>query len=717
MIRSASSLLVLTGLVLLAAIIAAGCAGSVVTPATGDIKKFSSADEIRDYIENNTALAGAEDMYYTGGMVGRDTILRGDVGVPQAAVAESSAKGMTVPASAGWAGGSADHSITNVQVAGVDEPDFVKNDGKYIYVITGQTLAIVDAYPATSASVISRTEIEDTPRDIFIDGNRLVLFVTGTADTDTTSAGSSSGIVMEKSMPYYYRNSMPVTHAVFYDISDRAHPKVLKDFTIDGDYIDARLIGSNLYLVTREQVYTYRMDQITVPAIREGTKTVIAPDVYYFDNPERQYAFTTISSFDTQGAREKEAKTYLVGTGNLMYVSENAMYITYQKYHNVYRTMRSGMAIDIDEDISGSGSSSSGSAMPVLWEDFNRMSESRKQEYIAEMKNAEQEKIAKKEIDQTTTVIHKIAISNGAITYNARGDVPGILESQFSMDEYKNNLRVATTSNVYTNRGSFEYNNVYVLDSGMKTIGSLTHIAEQEKIYSTRFIGDRLYMVTFKRVDPFFVIDLANPTAPKILGKLKIPGYSDYLHPYDATHIIGVGKETGTNDWGGVSTKGIKLALFDVSDVEHPTQIDKVEIGDAGSDSAALSDHKAFLFDKAKNLLVIPARVVRTTDVDGKYNASSPNIWYGAYVFGLTPETGFVLRGTVEHGTGSNTYYWYGSSQNEVKRSLYIGDVLYTLSTKKILANSLSNINTTITTINLPGGDDVLYPVMKGLPE
>ena len=191
----------------------------------------------------------------------------------------------------------------------------------------------------------------------------------------------------------------------------------------------------------------------------------------------------------------------------------------------------------------------------------------------------------------------------------------------------------------------------------MKTIGSLTHIAEQEKIYSTRFIGDRLYMVTFKRIDPFFVIDLATPTAPKILGKLKIPGYSDYLHPYDATHIIGVGKETGTNDWGGVSTKGIKLALFDVSDVEHPTQIDKVEIGDAGSDSAALSDHKAFLFDKSKNLLVIPARVVKNdVTVTDKYGTTQPNIWYGAYVFGLTPETGFVLKGTVEHGTGSDRY-------------------------------------------------------------
>jgi inhibitor of cysteine peptidase len=719
MTRSASLLLVLTGLVLLSAIIAAGCTGSVVTPATGDIKKFSSTDEIRDYIRNNTALAGADDYEYaTSGVWAQDAAMPVPVGTsaPRAALAESVvAKG--VSQSTGSVG-SADHSTTNVQVTGVDEPDFVKNDGRYIYVITGQTLAIVDAYPATSASVISRTEIEDTPRDIFIDGNRLVLFVTGTEDTDTSVSGNNGITAKRIAMEYYpYRSSLPVTHAVFYDISDRAHPEVLKDYTIDGDYIDARLIGSNMYLVTREQVYTYDMDRITVPAVREGTKTVIAPDVYYFDNPERQYAFTTISSFDTSSAKEKEAKTYLVGSSNLLYVSENAMYITYQKYHNIYRTMQAEPMLAIDDvQSSGAGISSPGIAAPVLWENFNKMSETEKQAYIADMKNKQQESIRNKESDQTTTAIHKIAISNGAITYIARGDVPGILESQFSMDEYRNNLRIATTSSVYTTKGSYEYNNVYVLDSGMKTIGSLTHIAEQEKIYSTRFIGDRLYMVTFRRVDPFFVIDLSSPTSPKILGKLKIPGYSDYLHPYDATHIIGIGKETGTNDWGGVSTRGLKLALFDVSDVANPKQIDKVEIGDSGTDSAALSDHKAFLFDKEKNLLVIPVRVVKNqAPVTDTKNANTPDIWYGAYVFGVTPGTGFTLRGTVEHGTGSDQYYWYGSSQNEVKRSLYIGDVLYTLSSKKILANSLADINTTITTINLPGADNVLYPVMRGV--
>ena len=718
MTHSASSLLVLTGLVLLVAIIAAGCAGSVVTPATGDIKKFSSADEIREYIRNNTATAEENGYGYSESWAATDMAI-----APRAAVAESAAKGVAVPAVIGV---STDHSTTNVQVAGVDEPDFVKNDGRYIYVISGTTLAIVDAYPTASASIVSKTMIEDTPKDLFIDSDRLVLFTVGTGDMDATSASDSAVPASQmKAMPYYYRSTTPVTHAIFYDISDRAHPKVIKDYTIDGDYIDARLIGTSLYLVSQEQIYTYTNDRITVPQVREGTKTVLAPDVYYFDNPERQYAFTTISSYDTSSAGEKEARTYLMGSGNILYVSEDAMYITYQKYHNIIYPMRAGPAIApvVPIGIAQAAGAASGTgggvavsaAVPstVNVEDFNQMSETEKQAVIADMKNTEQEAIRKQEIDQTTTVIHKIAIRGGTITYIARGEVPGTLKDQFAMDEHDGNLRVATTSSVWTSRGQYEYNNVFVLDGKMATLGSLTHIAEQEQIYATRFIGDRLYMVTYKRVDPFFVIDLSTPTSPKILGKLKIPGFSDYLHPYDATHIIGVGKETGTNDWGGVSTKGLKLALFDVSDVEHPTQIDKVEIGDAGTDSAALTDHKAFLFDKAKNLLVIPARVVTIQPaVAGKYGGNQPNIWYGAYVFGVTPETGFTLRGTVQHGTDNSLYYWYGSSQNEVKRSLYIGDTLYTLSSAKILANPLDQINKTVATINLPGGGDVLYPSM-----
>jgi inhibitor of cysteine peptidase len=717
MSRRNHTLVALTALVLiLAAVIASGCMSATVPApvSAGDIKKFSSADEIREYIKNNTQLAG--DSYYAtdGGWA-----MARNGAVPVMAVQESSAKGVTQSAAAPSIGGilSPGYSETNVQVAGVDEPDFVKNDARYIYVISGSTLTIVDAYPASSASILSKTELEDTPREIFINGDRLVLLKTGTQELteseQTPGTDVSAKMAMMPRYPYY--RSAPVTHAVFYDISDRAHPKVLKDYTIDGDYTDARMIGNTVYLLSRESVYPYN-DRIIVPALRENAKVIATPSVYYFDNPEYQYDFTTVSSFDAQTGATKDAKTYLVGSGNIVYVSPDAMYVSYQKYHNIYRPMR-GMVEPAIGVAQGSGGSI-GSAVPMsvssVVDDFNTMNEADKQAAIAAMKSGEQEAISKREIDQTTTVIHKIGVNNGAITYIAKGEVPGYLKNQFAMDEYGGNLRVATTSDVWTNRGQYEYNNVFVLDSAMKTIGTLTHIAEQEKIYSTRFIGDRLYMVTFKRVDPFFVIDLSTPTSPKILGKLKIPGYSDYLHPYDKNLIIGIGKETGTNDWGGVSTKGLKLALFDVSDVEHPRQVGKVEIGDAGSDSAALSDHKAFLFDKAKNLLVIPARVVKQDAVqDKKLSGDQPQIWYGAYLFGINPETGFVLRGTVEHGTGGSGYYWYGSSANEVKRSLYIGDTLYTLSSAKILANSLNQINTTVATIKLDGKDEVLYPDMR----
>jgi uncharacterized secreted protein with C-terminal beta-propeller domain len=709
------SLIALTTLTLIVvAVIATGCMNSTVTAPSGEIKKFGSTDEIRDYIKNNTLLA-QESYYNTNGMLATDRI----TSVPAMAVQESAAKGTSVagalPSAAGF--GSADYSQTNVQVAGVDEPDFVKNDGRYIYVISGTTLAKVDAYPANSASVLSKTELEDSPREIFINGDRLVLLKSGSeevASQEEQPAPVSAGerVMMPPRYPYY--RSAPVTHAVFYDISDKAHPKLVRDFTIDGDYVNARMIGDTVYLLSRESVYPYD-DRIIVPAIRESAKIVATPDVYYFDNPEMQYDFTTVTSFDVSNGVTKDAKTYLVGSGNIIYISPDAMYVSYQKYHNIYRPMRAMVepAINVVQEPVGLATGISKVSAPVLVEDFNTMSESDKQALIAEMKSGEQEAIRKREIDQSTTIIHKIGINNGAITYLAKGEVPGYLKNQFAMDEFGGNLRVATTSDVWTNRGQYEYNNVFVLDSAMKTIGSLTHIAEQEKIYSTRFIGDRLYMVTFKRIDPFFVIDLSNPSSPKILGKLKIPGYSDYLHPYDKNHIIGIGKETTTNDWGGVSTKGLKLALFDVSDVEHPKQLDKVEIGDSGTDSAALTDHRAFLFDKNKNLLVIPARVVKQIDTSGKYIGDQQRIWYGAYVFGLTPETGFVLKGTIEHNT-TGGYSWYGSPF-DVKRSLYIGDTLYTLSQKQILANSLTQINKTIATIPLPEGGDVLYPDMKGI--
>ncbi len=701
------SIVIGVAILVLGAILVAGCISTTLVPPTAaGLKRFNSTEEVEQYIR-----AATEQMH-------QETI-------PM--MTRIGSMPMPVSAPAGWSGGAGEaakdlsgtlsagnsqgYSQTTIQVAGVDEPDIVKNDAGYIYVISGSTLAIVDAVPAANATVISKTELYDTPRDLFVNGNRLVLFTVGWGPEDSTT--TTTDIVSGSyGVPPRYQTPIQTTHAIVYDISDRSTPQVLKDYTIEGDYIDARLIGSTVYMITREQIYPYYDGPIVIPALREGTTTVIQPDIWYFDNPEQQYSFTTVTSLNTDDGVVREAQTYLLGTGNIVYVSPEAMYVSYHQYRPVYYPRPpspAGKVIPLVESAIGSGSSPAEAPS-----DFNSLDSEERSSIISSLRTAENEDIPGGEYDQVRTIIHKLAINDGKITYVARGEVPGTLENQFSMDEYNGNLRVATTSSVSTHAGQYTYNNVYVLNGQMDVIGNLTHIAEQETIYSTRFIGDRLYMVTFRRMDPFFVIDLSAPENPKVLGKLKVPGYSDYLHPYDATHIIGIGKETTTNEWGGVSTSGVKMALFDVSDVENPRQLDKVQIGDAGSDSPALTDHHAFLFDRERNLLVLPVRAISAgSPGDGEPYYYRQRVWDGAYVFGLTPDTGFTLRGTVQHGSGGDGYYAYDTYPSQVKRSLYIGDVLFTISPKQIKANSIGDINTTIATVPLPGFGDVYYPVVS----
>ena len=236
----------------------------------------------------------------------------------------------------------------------------------------------------------------------------------------------------------------------------------------------------------------------------------------------------------------------------------------------------------------------------------------------------------------------------------------------------------------------------------MNTIGKLEDLAPGEKIYSARFMGKKAYMVTFKKVDPLFVIDVSEPTNPRVLGKLKIPGYSDYLHPIDETHIIGVGKETIESSYGEFAWyQGMKMAIFDVTDVENPKEMHKIVIGDRGTDSYALDDHKAFLYDKDKELLVLPITLAEIPEEQKKplgEESISPTygepVFQGAFVYRLTLENGFEERGRITHISDEEELkrgYYYGDEYS-VKRALYIGNVLYTLSDKMLKANDLQSL-------------------------
>jgi len=290
------------------------------------------------------------------------------------------------------------------------------------------------------------------------------------------------------------------------------------------------------------------------------------------------------------------------------------------------------------------------------------------------------------------TNIHKVSIKDGNIAYAANGLVSGYVLNQFSMDEYNGFFRIATSDGKSTN--------VYVLDGNLKVVGKLEGLAPGENLHSARFMGDRGYLVTFKKVDPLFVIDLKNPQNPQVLGKLKIPGYSDYLHPYDETHLIGVGKETVEAEKGDFAWyQGVKLSLFDVSNVSQPKEIAKIEIGDRGTDTPVLQDHKAFLFSRSRNLLVLPILLAKIDKA--KYpqgvppNTQGEFVWQGAYVFEITLDKGFVFRGGVTHLDNAADLMksgFYFSSPYSVKRALYIDDVLYTLSDKRVKMNSLVDL-------------------------
>jgi len=302
------------------------------------------------------------------------------------------------------------------------------------------------------------------------------------------------------------------------------------------------------------------------------------------------------------------------------------------------------------------------------------------------------------------SVITKIGIEDGGITFKANGTVPGYVLNQFSMDEHNGYFRIATTSNNWR-RGSGG-NNVYVLDEALNTVGSLEGLAPGEEIYSARFMGDRCYLVTFKKVDPLFAIDLSDPENPEVLGKLKIPGFSNYLHPYDENTLIGVGKETEEAKEGDFAWhQGVKISLFDVSDVENPRELAKIEIGDRGSDSPALYNHHAFLFSRARNLLVIPILEAQI-DEDDFAGEVPPNfygdfVYQGAYVFDVSRD-GITLRGQVTHIDDDSLLksgFWF-ESEYEVERSLYIEDNLYTISQGRIKINDLGTLEE-VTTVEL----------------
>ncbi len=681
--------------------------------SSAGIKKFTSSSELTEFLTSQGSSGNSRNNYLVddGMMFAESAMVK-----TSAPMAMDSGSSNSV-GSSGVAG--VDYSGTNVQVKGVDEADFVKTDGDFIYILSQDELVIIDSSSGKDSEIVSSIEVSGNPRDLFINEDRLVIFSQDYNDVYKISEFDFKPTKSKESQ----------TIAYVYDVSNRAEPELIKDYSVTGNYFQSRMVGDYIYFISNENVYYYG-GPVAFPAARQNGVLINRPEVFYFDNPETNYNFHTVGAFNIFEDRDQfESKTFLLGYSNTMYMSEENIYIGYQKnypssyyqYQKVdmfFKVVVPMLSDDIQQDISEIERDLEAGSMQsyldawdkislILENMYNYMDEDKKNDLVKTIAEVVADYEAKVEDERSRTIIHKLSINRVDVNYEARGEVRGTLLNQFSLDEKDDNLRVATTSRYYTREsGQVTYSNVVVLDSDMEVIGEVTKIAPDERIYSTRFMGDKLYMVTFKQVDPLFTIDLSDPTNPEIVGQLKVPGFSSYLHPYDENLLIGLGKDTYVTDNGGVRTKGIKLSLFDVSDFENPVEVDTIIIGDEGSSSIALDEHKAFLFNKDKNLLVIPVREVGEKYETDKNGYFRNKVWNGAYVFTIT-SNGFDVRGKVSHSEKDDEYYYWSSPFN-VKRSLFVGDNLYTFSDSLVKVNDLGTVEE-INEIELPY-DSKWYP-------
>ena len=451
-----------------------------------------------------------------------------------------------------------------------------------------------------------------------------------------------------------------------YDVSDKASPVLEYNYTMTGSYFDSRMIGNDVYVV------------VSQPASLDNG-TVVLPSVY------------------------NNAVASTIMPPSIYYTDTNDSYYTYTTF----------VGLNVAD------TSQAPSSMTIMMSGTSNMYVSTGNMYVTCPSQG-----------GDGTDIYRVGINGLDMAFQAEGAVPGYIINQYSMDEYNGYFRVATTTTSGSWFSQNQQNNLYVLNMNLTIVGKLENMAKGENIYAARFIGDTCYLVTFHQTDPFFVIDLSNPQSPTVAGELKIPGYSSYLYPYDATHVIGVGSQTTIEN--GSENINLKLSLFDVSNINNPTEVATYIVPGNYTSSLAQNDPHAFLCSVEKQLLVIPVSITNYEvytqpgstsspvpaegDATGSSSGSgtpttvsppimyeTPQVWEGAYVFNVDPASGFTLTGTVTNlnATELNAQgflneglsYSYNYQNDVITRSLYIGNTLYTVSNSEVKLTSLTDLS------------------------
>ncbi len=591
-----------------------------------------------------------------------------------------------------------DYSGTNNQETGVDEGDFVKTDGDFIYVLNGHTLVIVAVPEFGQLDEVAKLDIEGYPQEMLVAGDTLVVF--------------------SQIYPYYFGYEHPLfadavfadgrtwrtnelVKLTFVDISDRAQPQTTRELYVEGYYQTSRKIDTSIRLVSYGQINLW--DVLFYP---------VFPDDYWrldYKSAEAR-AIRHKAVYDAIEKNDKIiAKKPLSDFIPNIY-ERRVDAITSRNFADAECT-----SFGIADDGLGRGVTSIVS-FDTTKDDFEAdhvvsnasvVYASADTLVIAEPSWNWWWFYGQDETFDDSTNLHRFDIGiPGVSSYHGSGRVPGALRNQFNLSEKDGVVRVSTTSNQW-GRWWVENpppvsSNVFTLkgEYHLERIGELRDISPGETLWATRFVGDTGYLVTFRNVDPLWTVDLSDPANLVMVSELEVPGVSTYVHPLSGGRLLSIGI-AGTNtglDWGST-----QVSLFNVSVPTEPALSAALQLGLPGDQTWSYSEaqysHKAFTYWEPKQTLAVPL--------------SSYGYWSSGYRYYSSLELisvsadGLARSGSIDHtGFFNDPTRWYANPG--IRRSIFMGDYVVAISDRGITATHLGDLMLTAS-VPLPGNLDPIW--------
>jgi hypothetical protein len=603
-----------------------------------------------------------------------------------------------------------EYSETNTQVEGVDEADRVKTDGEHIYVLSDRDLVVVKSWPAAQTDELGRVTLGTWASSFFLDGDKAIVLGSAnlfevvpdaprrkhgedgtprpaepTEDGEGTDGGSAAvdekGDPEDDGMSDWYYEYHPVTTVTVISLADKTNPRIIKEYFLDGYTADSRRIAAKVYLALNNYQQFYDLEYWPADLYLYG------PDGEYIPpSPDEINAtFDAMIARNIDRIRARTLAEWLpqywtaTGGGEATYASGQPVgACTDVHAPSVFSGQSLLSLVSLDLDSGDIAASTIQGSWGTVYASLDAVYVgSTNWDFYWWWQGGD-------DVPPVKTHIHKFAFdASGNARYSASGEVLGYAINQFAFDEYQGHLRVATTDGFGWWNNEETESRVTVLrqtEDRLEQVGLVTGLGLGERIFAVRFIGDQGYVVTFRQVDPLYVLDLQDPADPKVSGELKIPGFSSYIHPLEPGYLLTAGRDG--DDEGNVG--GIKIEIFDVTDPTNPKSVKTAVIGDGWNTwSDVLWDHKAFTFFRARNLLAIPVGGWVETQEDGG--------WWGEYkselaLFRVTRESIEVLPG-ISHmdffkdfGGNDHCRSYNGYWQAQIYRGVFVEDYVYSLS-------------------------------------